>query len=338
MVTTTTPSDRNTAAGSSIDIDHRTSRSLLTATLQTGLKPFKKYLTSYHEQPGGSPELTPHKSVYEHCTVHERIVQDIRIYDINVRSASTDRYVAYAREARDPNLPNPSTLYKHQSSTVHLSSPAPSAPVQQQFHVLENTEGHSNLHASNPFSHSTSSLNQFHEPRPSQLTTSDETPRPPRNETQPSPSGGPSASASDLHLAPTKTRDFAHKQSSTRPRPRSIYYFCGGSWNMPPSKDHWKLVAHLAVTLTKQGTPTTVSVVSHPLAPKSPAIVAFPMMEKLYYELFSPVATTAPDPNNKDDYLPADVQIPEVILAGDSSGGNVALGLTLDMLCTHPDA
>lgn len=98
------------------------------------------------------------------------------------------------------------------------------------------------------------------------------------------------------------------------------------------------MCAHLATTMTKNGTPTTVSLISTPLAPHSPAGITMPLLEKMYYELFTPVALMVGDPKNSEHYLPMDVQMPEIIFAGDSSGGNIALALTLHVLTKDKNA
>ena len=90
---------------------------------------------------------------------------------------------------------------------------------------------------------------------------------------------------------------------------RRLYYFAGGGWQMPPSSQHWTLCAELCRQLPN----TTVSLVSYPLAPNSPAPVAFPQLMKMYKRLLQ----DAEEAGEK------------VILAGDSAGGNVILCLAL---------
>lgn len=109
---------------------------------------------------------------------------------------------------------------------------------------------------------------------------------------------------------------------------KQIYYFCGGGWQSPPSKEHWKLCTQLAQAGANRGISTTVSVVSYPLAPNSPASVTLPMLEKLYFALLSPQPT-----NNATE-----TDNTAITLAGDSSGANIALCLTLSILNKHPQA
>lgn len=107
-------------------------------------------------------------------------------------------------------------------------------------------------------------------------------------------------------------------QDATIARRRSLYYLAGGSWCMPPSKPHWAFCAELA----KQLPDTRVSVVSTPLAPKSPAPDAFPQLMKMYRQLLRDAAANGE----------------QVILAGDSSGGNQILCLAADGIKEDPSA
>jgi acetyl esterase/lipase len=102
----------------------------------------------------------------------------------------------------------------------------------------------------------------------------------------------------------------------TRKKKR-IYYFAGGGWQMPASSEHWALCAELAVKLPD----TAVSLVSYPLAPNSPAPQAIPMLLKMYDTLLREAEAAGED----------------VILAGDSAGGNIILSLTLTSLHQNPD-
>lgn len=141
---------------------------------------------------------------------------------------------------------------------------------------------------------------------------------------------------------------------------KHIYYFAGGSWQASPSIEHWKFCSHLAHTLTSRGHPTTVSLVSHPLAPRHPADASLRYLENWYYEI---LPTTPPNSvkedwpskvkqtsmTNDSEYegenlklsrsktkrLPEDE---EVIFAGDSSGGNIALALPLMVLSRNQAA
>lgn len=118
----------------------------------------------------------------------------------------------------------------------------------------------------------------------------------------------------------------ANISSSTRKR-KQIYYFAGGGWQNQATTQHWTLCSHIAVELTSQGYPTVVSVVSYPLAPNSPSAVAFPQLEKLYHALLP--ASLSNTGNNTDT---------EIVFAGDSAGGNIALALPLHILSKDPSA
>jgi acetyl esterase/lipase len=106
--------------------------------------------------------------------------------------------------------------------------------------------------------------------------------------------------------------DVIPPKSLSKDGKKRIYYFAGGSWQMVPSDQHWALCAKLAVDMSD----TIVSVVSMPLAPNDPAPSSFPQCLKLYRALLAE-AQQAGD---------------RVILAGDSSGANVVLCLTLEAL------
>jgi acetyl esterase/lipase len=93
---------------------------------------------------------------------------------------------------------------------------------------------------------------------------------------------------------------------------KRIYYFSGGGWQTPPSNQHWQLCAELSSRIPE----VSISLVSYPLAPKNPAPLAFPMLLKLYRVLMQ-------DSKEAGE---------TVILAGDSSGGNIVLSLALEAL------
>jgi len=99
-------------------------------------------------------------------------------------------------------------------------------------------------------------------------------------------------------------------------RMKRIYFFCGGGWQIPASSEHWALCAEIAVQLAN----TIVSLVSYPLAPNTPAPVAFPWLAKMHETILREAEDAGED----------------VILAGDSAGGNIALCLPLYALHQNP--
>ncbi|PHH91490.1 hypothetical protein CDD83_273 [Cordyceps sp. RAO-2017] len=111
--------------------------------------------------------------------------------------------------------------------------------------------------------------------------------------------------------------DRTAKEEASRPRSssRRIYYFAGGGWQSPASPHHWAFVATLADRLPQ----TTVSLVSYPLAPDNPASVSMPRLKTLYHTLMQQSSRAAE----------------HVVMAGDSSGGNVALSLVLWALASE---
>ncbi|KAF2730248.1 alpha/beta-hydrolase [Polyplosphaeria fusca] len=106
--------------------------------------------------------------------------------------------------------------------------------------------------------------------------------------------------------------DVRPKRDKKRLTNKRIYYFCGGGWQSPPSSQHWQLAAKLARDVNTAST----TIVSYPLAPNNPAPHSFPALLKLYRTLMRMAE------ENGDD----------VILAGDSSGGNIVLCLVLEAL------
>ncbi|KAK0378263.1 hypothetical protein CLIM01_04368 [Colletotrichum limetticola] len=111
-----------------------------------------------------------------------------------------------------------------------------------------------------------------------------------------------------------KSNSRSDRELSPR-RQRRILYFAGGGWQMPPSKNHWTFCMELVRRLDN----TTVTIISAPLAPKHPVSVAFPCIQRAYSSLLSESHDAGES----------------VIVAGDSSGGNIALSLVAWTL-KHP--
>lgn len=106
-------------------------------------------------------------------------------------------------------------------------------------------------------------------------------------------------------LTPKDRRDEKRKN-------KRLYYFCGGGWRAPASSEHWALLAEL----TKELPDIAITLVSYPLAPNSPAPIAFPQLMKLYRAVMK-AAQEADE---------------EVILGGDSAGGNIVFCMILAAL------
>jgi acetyl esterase/lipase len=97
-----------------------------------------------------------------------------------------------------------------------------------------------------------------------------------------------------------------------------VYYFCGGGFQSPPSSEHWLFLTKLAKDLAlgqeaKRHREVEITVVSHPLAPASPAAETLPILRRW-------LMSALDDASRKHG---------TVTLAGDSSGGNIALSLGL---------
>ncbi|KAL2444571.1 hypothetical protein ABEF95_017068 [Exophiala dermatitidis] len=98
--------------------------------------------------------------------------------------------------------------------------------------------------------------------------------------------------------------------SSQHPHHRHrVYYFAGGGFQAPPSGEHWLFLAQLAKECHRDE--ITITLVSYPLAPSSPAADSLPMMRKWLTSVLD------------EAKLSGDT----VSLLGDSSGGNIALSL-----------
>ena len=91
---------------------------------------------------------------------------------------------------------------------------------------------------------------------------------------------------------------------------------------MPPTPDHWRLCAELCNKIPN----CTVSVISPPLAPNSPAPVAFPQLCELYTALMDAEEKSAAKGEGEN-----------ITFGGDSSGGQLALTLVLAMLSETKD-
>lgn len=131
-------------------------------------------------------------------------------------------------------------------------------------------------------------------------------------ELKPSPIGTKKCNVTHRVVCDIHVYDMIAKQPAKCDSKKRIYYFGGGGWQTPPSSQHWGICSRMA-----QDVPgTTVSLVSYPLAPKNPAPDAFPWLMRFYREVMKM----------------AEEEGERIILAGDSSGGNIVLSLTLEAL------
>ncbi|KAJ6441469.1 beta-lactamase [Purpureocillium lavendulum] len=115
----------------------------------------------------------------------------------------------------------------------------------------------------------------------------------------------------------TPKGDRSRAGSATASNKTRIYYFAGGGWLAPPSPQHWAFVG----ALTDRVPDVVLTVVSPPLAPACPASVSMPQLRTLYSSLMAQAARDGE----------------AVVFAGDSSGGNLALCLTLWALADEED-
>ncbi|KAF1941160.1 alpha/beta-hydrolase [Clathrospora elynae] len=111
----------------------------------------------------------------------------------------------------------------------------------------------------------------------------------------------------DIHIYDVVEPNKDEKQAKKR-----IYYFAGGSWQEPPSGQHYQMCAKMAKDMPE----ATISIVSTPLAPNNPAPSAFAWILKAYRALMAEAEKAGE----------------RVVLAGDSSGANIALSVVLEAL------
>ncbi|KIW07436.1 uncharacterized protein PV09_02276 [Verruconis gallopava] len=91
-----------------------------------------------------------------------------------------------------------------------------------------------------------------------------------------------------------------------------IYYWAGGGWQSPPGTSHWRFLTALLNELPQ----ATITLISYPLAPNSPAPTAFPHLLRLYNAIM------------KESAEKGEI----VTLGGDSSGGEIVLCIPLEAL------
>lgn len=96
-----------------------------------------------------------------------------------------------------------------------------------------------------------------------------------------------------------------------------ILYFAGGGWQSPPTNDHWGLCAEMVCRIPN----TRATLLSPPLAPNCPVSKSFPQIEKTFRALLQESA------REKES----------IIVAGDSSGGNICLSIATWTLLTGLD-
>jgi len=87
----------------------------------------------------------------------------------------------------------------------------------------------------------------------------------------------------------------------------NLYYFNGGGFRGPATKEHWLLCAEMCLKLPQY----VIHLVSYPLGPKNTAPTALPQLQKMYDTLSSEARR----------------QGSTITLMGDSAGANIALVL-----------
>jgi len=108
------------------------------------------------------------------------------------------------------------------------------------------------------------------------------------------------------------TYDLEPKSTSGESRKgytRRMLYYQGGGWQAPATGQHWTFCAEIVHRLQD----TRLTIISYPLAPKDPVQDSFPAIVKTYNALLRESSELGE----------------RVIVAGDSSGGNIALSSVL---------
>jgi acetyl esterase/lipase len=100
-------------------------------------------------------------------------------------------------------------------------------------------------------------------------------------------------------------------------RTHHIYYFAGGGFQSPPSSHHYRFLGRL---LSQLSSTTVITSVAVPLAPNNTAPTTFPILLDFCKRILSECQSNGTI----------------VTFAGDSSGGNLALSLTLELLKQDP--
>jgi acetyl esterase/lipase len=115
--------------------------------------------------------------------------------------------------------------------------------------------------------------------------------------------------------SPAKSQRDQEEHGQQR-KTKRIYYYAGGGWQMPAGSDHWKFTTEIAAQLH-----VVVTIVSYPLAPNSPAPTSFAHLLRLHTTLLADAARADED----------------VVVMGDSAGGNIALCLLTNSLLYDPE-
>jgi acetyl esterase/lipase len=103
------------------------------------------------------------------------------------------------------------------------------------------------------------------------------------------------------------------QRDTTQPIKHKIFYIAGGSWEQGPTREHYKFLTQLLLDLPRT---TAFVIISTPLVPKNPAPKTYPILLDFCKAVFRETRS----------------QNQIVSFAGDSSGGNLVLSLTLELL------
>ncbi|TRM63268.1 alpha/beta hydrolase fold-domain-containing protein [Schizophyllum amplum] len=253
------PHPSPSSASPTIQVTHRSDRSLTTRIVHTSLRAFRpleqagrKVLSKEEDvYPPGSPRLSPKAAWTEGCRITERQIERIYVYDLVREDSVREEEEEGEQEIGDDEV-----------------------------ELDEGGEDGDIAHAED-------------------LTHEEE---------DPSYEEDSAREGSARPYNPPISQPHTTSPSTTR----RIYFIAGGSWRQPPTKEHWRFMSKLALELPH----TTVSVISVPLAPRETAPTVYPRLLALYERAMADAQANGE----------------RVIWAGDSSGGNIVLGLIGEVL------
>ncbi|KAK8222479.1 alpha/beta hydrolase fold-domain-containing protein [Phyllosticta paracitricarpa] len=122
---------------STISLTQRHNRSLRTFVVHTLVRPFRYFILKPGKPwPAGSPQLTPHKSCLKTCSVNERLVANIYIYDADTLQKNEESgikrriyYIAGGSWKQPPSIEHWQIVAKMASAVPHTAVSVISVPL-----------------------------------------------------------------------------------------------------------------------------------------------------------------------------------------------------------------
>lgn len=120
----------------------------------------------------------------------------------------------------------------------------------------------------------------------------------------------------DIGMTNPEGQGIPHDHVQMTSTAQRICYIAGGTWRQPPSSHHWRFLQELLRHLHPG---SQISLISVPLSPANTAPTSLPILRKCLEALD----------------LEAQEAKQQLIWAGDSSGGNIILGLLYDIFMSN---